>query len=185
MLRRLAIACGALLLGATGTWKVVVAEYFGRVDLESWAAEHPSPPPPRVEGGPQRVELVSTRRVVPSEGLHAKNQLQTANNNLDVVRHQGRVYLAWRAAPSHFASADVVMNVASSEDEKTWRYETSFKLGRDLREPRFLSLGDKLLLYVAPIRPTSSSTTTAPTSTAPNCRGAPANAAKLTCLATS
>ncbi|HVY31731.1 MAG TPA: hypothetical protein VHB79_34585 [Polyangiaceae bacterium] len=149
MLRRLAIAFGALLLGATGTWKVFVAEYFGRVDLESWAAEHPSPPAPRVEAGPHRVELVSTRRVVPSEGLDAKNQLQTANNNLDVVRHQGRVYLAWRSAPSHFASADVVMNVASSEDEKTWRYETSFKLGRDLREPRFLSLGDKLLLYVA------------------------------------
>jgi hypothetical protein len=75
--------------------------------------------------------------------------VQTANNNLDFVRHQGRVYLAWRSAPSHFASAEVVMNVASSEDEVTWRYETSFRLHRDLREPRFLSLGDRLFLYMA------------------------------------
>lgn len=149
MLRRLAFIGGALLLGAAGTWKVFVAEYFGRVDLERWAAEHPNPPAPKVEAGPHRVSVLSTRRIVPSSGLDAHNRVQTANNNLDVVRHGGRVYLAWRSAPSHFASSAVVMNVASSEDEQSWRYETSFAIGRDLREPRFLSLGDKLLLYVA------------------------------------
>lgn len=149
MLRRLAVACAALLFGAAGTWKVFVAEYFGRVDLDTWAAEHPNPAPPPVELGPHHVSLVSTRRIVPSSGLDARNQVQDANNNLDVVRHQGRVYLAWRSAPSHFASADVVMNVASSEDEQHWRYETSFRLGRDVREPRFLSLGDELFLYFA------------------------------------
>lgn len=145
----MAVAIGAFGLCVAGTWKVAVAEYFGRVDLGSWAAEHPSPAAPHVELGPHRVSLVSTRRIVPSEGLDARSDVQTANNNLDVVRHQGRVYLAWRSAPSHFASSEVVMNVASSEDERSWRHEASFRLGHDLREPRLLSFGDRLMLYVA------------------------------------
>src|SRR5258707_844047 len=149
MLKRLAVAGAGLAMGLAGTWKVAVAEYFGRVDLTSWAAEHPSPPAPRVELGPHRVSLVSTRRVVPSAGLDPRNGVQRANNNLDVVRHEGRVYLAWRSAQSHFASDQVVMNVASSEDEQTWRYETSFRLGRDLREPRLLSMKGRLFLYLA------------------------------------
>lgn len=149
MLRRLAVAIAAVGMGLAGTWKVAVAEYFGRVDLESWAAEHPSPPAPTVEPGPHRVSLVETRRIVPSGGLDSRSGVQTANNNLDVVRHQGRVYLAWRTAPSHFASGEVVLNVVSSDDERTWRYETSFRLGHDLREPRLLSLNDRLFLYVS------------------------------------
>src|SRR5882724_994471 len=149
MLRRLCLATAAAAVALAGTWKVVVAEYFGRVDLESWAAQHPSPSAPQVELGLHAVSLVSTRRIVPSAGLDPRNEVQVANNNLDVVRYGGRAYLAWRSAPTHFASSQVVMNVASSDDEVTWRYETSFRLGRDLREPRLLSLGDRLLLYVA------------------------------------
>lgn len=143
------MAAGAVGVLVTGAWKGLVSEYFGRVDLQSWAAEHPSPPPPRVEAGPHRVELLSTRRIVPSQGLDASLALKNANNNLDVVRHQGRVYLAWRTAPSHFAGPDTVVHVASSEDELTWRQEASFSMERDLREPRLLSLGDRLLLYVS------------------------------------
>jgi hypothetical protein len=149
MLKRLAVVSAALAVGLAGTWKVAVAEYFGHVDLTSWEAEHPSPPAPHVEIGPHRVAVLSTRRVVPSPGMDARSELQIANNNLDVVRHDGRVYLAWRSAPSHFASAEVVMNVASSADELTWRHEHTFRLKRDLREPRLLSLGGKLFLYVA------------------------------------
>jgi hypothetical protein len=146
----LVVGIAAIGVGLAGTWKVAVAEYFGRVDLNSWAAEHPSPSPPAVElGPPQRISLASTRRIVPSAGLDPRNAVQTANNNLDVVRHRGRVYLAWRTAPSHFASSEVVLNVASSEDEQTWRYETSFRLGHDLREPRLLSMNDRLFLYVS------------------------------------
>ncbi len=149
MLKRLAVGIAACGLGLAATWKVAVAEYFGRVDLDRWSAEHPSPPAPHAELGPHRLSLVSTRRVVPSEGLDRRSAVQTANNNLDVVRHQGRVYLAWRSAPSHFASSEVVMNVVSSEDERSWRHETSFRVGHDLREPRLLSLGDSLFLYVS------------------------------------
>ncbi len=110
----------------------------------------PPPDPPPSEPGRHTVEVVETRQVVPGDGLPAEAVTQPANNNLDVVRHSdGRVYLAFRTAPHHFASPDVVMHVVSSADEVTWEHETSFALGHDLREPRLLSLGDSLFLYVA------------------------------------
>jgi hypothetical protein len=78
------------------------------------------------------------------DGVDAQN----ANNNLDVVAFEGRTYLAWRTAPTHFASEDTVMYVASEGDDG-WRYEGEFAMGTDLREPRFLALGDRLFLYFA------------------------------------
>lgn len=73
---------------------------------------------------------------------------QNSNNNLDVVRFGGRTFLAWRTAPTHFASDQTVLWVAS-EGPDGWREEGSFALGTDVREPRFLVLGDRLLLYFA------------------------------------
>lgn len=87
--------------------------------------------------------------VVPSDGLPAEIELLDANNNLDVVRHDGRVYLAWRTAPTHFASEQVVLWVASSEDQVTWSFEASFDYDTDLREPRLLSFDGRLFLYFA------------------------------------
>jgi hypothetical protein len=110
----------------------------------------PPPPPPPSEPGLHDVEVIDTRQIVPGDGLPPEVVPQDANNNLDVVRHaDGRVYLAFRTAPTHFADEDVQMHVVSSGDEVTWDYETTFDLGHDLREPRFLSLGDTLFLYVA------------------------------------
>lgn len=75
--------------------------------------------------------------------------LDDASNNLDVIEHDGRTYLAFRNAPNHFASVDARLYVVSTTDAHHWRYETSVKLGRDLREPRLLSLGGALHLYFA------------------------------------
>jgi hypothetical protein len=140
----------ALILLGSGVWHWLVAEYFGRVNVDTWAQEHPLPPPPRVELGRERVELVGSERIVPSTGLPADIELKTSNNNLDVVRHHdGRVYLAWRTAPSHFAGSETVIQVVSSTDEQHWRFEGRFTTGADLREPRFLAVGERLFLYVA------------------------------------
>lgn len=110
----------------------------------------PPPPPPLSEPGRHTIEIVDTRRVVPSPGLPGDLPATGANNNLDVVRHDdGRVYLAWRNAPDHFASTSVVINVASSTDETSWQREASFSQGTDIREPRFLSWNGTLLLYVS------------------------------------
>jgi hypothetical protein len=94
--------------------------------------------------------LVDTRRVVPSAGLPTGMRVMDANNNLDVVRHSdGRVYLAFRSAPSHFASPDTEVLVVSSQDERAWQFEARFAVGTDLREPRLLSFGGRLFLYVS------------------------------------
>jgi len=63
-----------------------------------------------------------------------------ANNNLDVLDHGGRRYLAWRTAPIHFASPRTYLHVVSSGDRgATWQPETTVDLGRDVREPRFFA----------------------------------------------
>lgn len=74
---------------------------------------------------------------------------QKAHNNLDIIWHGGRLFFAFRTAPSHFASEDVVLYVVSTTDQREWLLEASFAMKKDLREPRFLSVGDKLVMYFA------------------------------------
>jgi len=107
------------------------------------------PAPPLAEPGRHDVTVVDTRQMIPGDGLPPETPAQTSNNNLDVIRHDGRVFLAWRTGPDHFASAETRIHVISSDDETTWRFEATFFLDRDLREPRFLSLGGSLFLYVS------------------------------------
>jgi hypothetical protein len=101
------------------------------------------------EGGDVRVDGLV--QVVPSDGMPDDIVIQDANNNLDVLEVDGRVFLAWRTAPSHFASSETVLHVVSSTDEVTWTHETSIQLGTDLREPRLMYLKDprQLFLYFA------------------------------------
>jgi hypothetical protein len=102
------------------------------------------------EAGPHRVQIVETRQVIPSSGVPSDLNLAAANNNLDAVRHSdGFVYLAFRNAPHHFASPETRILVLRSRDEKQWSFEHSFALGTDLREPRLLSVGEELVLYVS------------------------------------
>lgn len=62
-----------------------------------------------------------------------------SNNNLDLCRHDGRFWLAWRTAPTHFASGDARIEVSSTDDlDGPWRHETTVVHGADLREPRFV-----------------------------------------------
>jgi hypothetical protein len=90
-------------------------------------------------------------QVVPSEGLPPEVVVQDANNNLDVLDVDGTVYLAWRTAPSHFASEEATLYVVSSTDQESWQYETTIQLGTDLREPRlgYLREPRRLFLYFA------------------------------------
>jgi hypothetical protein len=71
-----------------------------------------------------------------------------ANNNLDLVRFAGRLWFAWRTAPSHFASADARLEVSSAPGvEGPWRHETTIALGADVREPRWVVADDHLELW--------------------------------------
>jgi hypothetical protein len=87
--------------------------------------------------------------VAPSTDLPPQVVSQPSHNNLDIVWHQGRLFFAFRTAPNHFASADTWLYVVSTTDQQTWRFEGAFHEGRDLREPRFLSLAGELHLFYA------------------------------------
>jgi|JI10StandDraft_1071094.scaffolds.fasta_scaffold14840_2 hypothetical protein len=131
-----------------------LAMLLGTSVLAGCGSEEPPPVDdgtfrPMVELGRHSVTAQDTRQVVPSDGLPAETVPQHSNNNLDVIRHAGRVFLAWRTAPNHFANPDTILYVVSSEDEVTWRYETEYAIGTDLREPRFLAVGDTLFLYMS------------------------------------
>ena len=102
-------------------------------------------------GGGYDITLGPLEIVVPSDSLPESVTAQTSNNNLDVVEHSdGRLYLAFRTGPNHFASAEVEMYVMSSLDHgETWEHELTVDMDTDLREPRLLSLDDKLVLHYA------------------------------------
>jgi hypothetical protein len=87
--------------------------------------------------------------ISPSSALPPGVESQTSNNNLDIVWYRGRLFYAFRTAPSHFASRDVVMYVMSTADNVTWTHEATFDMDTDLREPRFLVANDRLFLYFA------------------------------------
>jgi hypothetical protein len=113
------------------------------------AGEDGAVPTPPAEPGRHDVRVETTRKIVPSEGLPPGAPTLNSNNNLDVVRFDGRTWLAWRTAPDHFASDKTQMVIVSSTDEVSWKLEKTFAVGADLREPRFLVHGGALFFYVS------------------------------------
>ncbi|MBW2316438.1 MAG: hypothetical protein JRH10_19920 [Deltaproteobacteria bacterium] len=140
MLRRVALiaaGCAGLLLLTLAA----AAVFLLRVPEEA------TPP---AEPGRHTVQVVETRPIVPGPGLPDGLALGASNNNLDAVRHgDGFVYLAFRTAPHHFANTETRIVVVRSRDELSWELDHEFALGHDLREPRLLSHGDRLVLFVS------------------------------------
>jgi hypothetical protein len=86
--------------------------------------------------------------IVPSARNPYAAETLASNNNVALARHGGRLYMAWRTAPIHFASERAALHVISSGDlGKTWRAETTVRTGRDLREPSLVSWRGRLRLY--------------------------------------
>ncbi|MCB9681007.1 MAG: exo-alpha-sialidase [Alphaproteobacteria bacterium] len=108
-------------------------------------------PPASTDDTPATAEAIvaGVTQVVPGPGLPADVTPQAGNNNLAIARWDGRLWLAFRSAPNHFASEDAEMWVVSSEDEITWRYEGHFAVGRDVREPHLVPTDEGLALYFA------------------------------------
>ncbi len=110
---------------------------------DAWVA------PPPVELGRHAVSVVDTRRIVPSPGIPSTITVQHSNNNLDVIRFGGRVFLIWRTAPNHYAGTATEMHIVSSTDEVSWTDEYVYTTGTDIREPRFLVVGGRLFAYMS------------------------------------
>jgi len=100
-----------------------------------------------ITGFSQTIKFDEWKNLTTSGKLPAQCKIQHSNNNLDLVKFHDKFYLAFRTAPTHFASKKVVMYVVSSTDLETWNYETEIELGCDVREPRFAVYHDTLNLY--------------------------------------
>jgi hypothetical protein len=87
------------------------------------------------------------RFVIPGDTLPAQFQTFSSNNNVDILFYAGRLYLAWRAAPNHFAGPDTHLYIMSSGDGgQTWDFEHDVFLATDMREPRLLGYAGYLQL---------------------------------------
>ena len=102
------------------------------------------------EGAGWGPTLVGTTQVIPADNLPGGVSVMPSSNNLDVILHEERLFIAWRTAPDHFASSKTLMHVMSSDDDgTTWRFELTLSRNTDLREPRFVSVGGTLRLFFA------------------------------------
>lgn len=94
------------------------------------------------------IEIGEAKQVVPGPRIPSKCRVMRSNNNLDVALHDGRLWLAWRTSPNHFAGSESLVNIISSPDMgETWEFEEAVSPDRDLREPRFLVWDEHLYLY--------------------------------------
>ncbi|MCS7213196.1 MAG: hypothetical protein NZ927_03105 [Candidatus Calescibacterium sp.] len=98
-----------------------------------------------------QIEIKDYIQLVPSDYIPL--DVNNSNNNLDVIEYKGRFYLAFRTAPSHFASDKTELYVVSREKNENireeWVFEKRITMGTDLREPRFFVIGDRLFLLFA------------------------------------
>lgn len=102
-------------------------------------------------------ELSPVRWIVPADNLPEQVEIGNSNNNVDIIFFEGRLFFAWRTAPNHFASPQVRMYIMSSADDgKTWRFEHEIAIHRDVREPRFVSIGGELIFYYSQLGSTPS-----------------------------
>lgn len=93
-----------------------------------------------------QIEVSEPRWVIPSDGLPA-DTAAVSNANVEIHFFRGKLYMAWRAAPFHFASSETKMQVVSSTDGGvTWGHETTIALDRDVREPRLFDVSGELHL---------------------------------------
>ena len=85
--------------------------------------------------------------IIPSEELPEGIEPLPSNNNVDIEYFENALFLAWRTAPTHFASSEARIEVIRSVNEgATWTHEARFAVGADVREPRFHQQGGVLHL---------------------------------------
>lgn len=85
--------------------------------------------------------------LAPSLHLPEDVECRNSNNNLDLIQFNNRFYFAFRTAPTHFASRKTKLYILSSDDLAVWKKEMEVQLDYDMREPRFVELGDSLCFY--------------------------------------
>lgn len=125
---------------------------FGAARADEMPAARPTPSDDPaawvVPAGRYRPVLSEPRWVVPGDGLPPGVRPMPSNNNCGLAFFEGRLFLAWRTGPHHFASTETRVYVVSSTDlGRTFTLEHDLWLGRDIREPILVPIGGRLLLY--------------------------------------
>lgn len=82
--------------------------------------------------------------LIPSDALPIPTSV--SNNNVSVLVAGDTTFLAWRTAPTHFASADAELHVIASRDGGPWEHEHTIAVGADVREPSLVSFEGTLSL---------------------------------------
>lgn len=95
----------------------------------------------------QKIECSGWQKLIPGSNLPPEVTCRKSNNNLDLVKYNGKYFLAFRTAPTHFASEKTKLYILSSTDLQNWNYEKEFFCRSDMREPRFLIYKNKLFFY--------------------------------------
>ena len=84
--------------------------------------------------------------VTNQDNLPRESKLLPSNNCVGIAYYDGRLFMGWRNAPSHFASDLTHIFIISSQDFcKTWDFENSIYMGTDMREPFFLNFQGQLI----------------------------------------
>ncbi len=92
-----------------------------------------------------KIKVSEIQWLVPSDSLPPEVTPQASNNNVDIHYFEGKLYVAWRSAPTHFAGEETSMWIISSKDDGlTWDFEHQIAIETDIREPRFLSMNGEL-----------------------------------------
>jgi hypothetical protein len=94
-----------------------------------------------------KISTTPWKRLIPSDKIPERINVQKGNNNIDATKYKDRYYVAFRTAPSHFASKKTRLYIISSKDLENWEYEAEFFMESDMREPRFLVYHDTLFFY--------------------------------------
>jgi hypothetical protein len=92
----------------------------------------------------QNIKCTEWQKIIPSGNFPDGVECRRANNNLDIVEFKGKYYVAFRTAPTHFASKKTALYVLSTYDFNSWGLEQKVFLQTDLREPRFFKNNDTL-----------------------------------------
>ncbi len=95
----------------------------------------------------QKISTTEWKQFIPSKAIPQNIKCKNSNNNLDLVEFNNIYYVAFRTAPTHFASKKTKLYIISSTDFKTWKYETEFFVTADMREPRFVVFKNQLHFY--------------------------------------
>lgn len=75
-------------------------------------------------------------------------KIKASNNCISIAEYKGKLFIAWRSAPFHFASTKTKMYVMSSEDDgENWDFELEISLGADVREPYLVNTQGRFILY--------------------------------------